>query len=161
MEVTAAGRPQDPAGPPRPVPPRSVTAGPDQLKTTPAIPTLGTDQLGFPANRRLRLHRSLHPGARPLSSLAAVLADASGITPQEVERRLRSRPATALALLHGALRASNSTADGLTLVVDQSEEMYTLCRHPEDIEASPGAATTSPDSYPCVPKGVSEVRVEQ
>jgi WD40 repeat protein len=81
------------------------------------------------------LHRSLTPGPRPLSSLAAVLADASGLTPQEVEGRLRSRPAAARALLHNTLGTTNSTADGLTLVVDQSEEMYTLCRHSEDTEA--------------------------
>ncbi|MGW1563960.1 nSTAND1 domain-containing NTPase [Streptomyces sp. NPDC002144] len=82
----------------------------------------------------LWLQRSFTPGPHPLRSLATVLADAAGLTPEETEDRLRSRPSAALGLLQGFLGSADTMGDGLTLVVDQSEEMFTLARSKDETD---------------------------
>jgi len=72
----------------------------------------------------------LTPGARPLSALAGVLARVGprgGVDPRMTLRALRGDPGALGAAVAGAL-ADRAPGARLALVVDQGEELFTVCR---------------------------------
>lgn len=73
----------------------------------------------------------LAPGEQPLASLAEYVADLSGIAAQRVLDDLRAGPAGLSALLARVLEARPAGAE-IVLVVDQFEELFTVCRDSAD-----------------------------
>ncbi len=94
----------------------------------------------------------LTPGEHPLASLSAAVARAIGdATPSvEIERRLRTMPSAAPAEFAGLC-----SGKPLLLLIDQFEELFTLCRDPDEQRAFGAAicALSEPDvlaeSFPC------------
>jgi tetratricopeptide (TPR) repeat protein len=74
----------------------------------------------------------LTPTAHPLESLAAKLLppDASLAALDELQSELAANPRALVAAVRRTL--AQSDAAHLLLVIDQFEEIYTLCRHPEE-----------------------------
>ncbi|MGW5135484.1 nSTAND1 domain-containing NTPase [Streptomyces sp. NPDC004135] len=92
---------------------------------------------------------SLTPGARPLDELGRRLARVTGLSPSDVARASLSGPASVCSLVREALReraaeiprqaggrgAVRSSTPGLVLVVDQFEEIFTLCSDQQERDA--------------------------
>ncbi|MFF3576840.1 nSTAND1 domain-containing NTPase, partial [Streptomyces mirabilis] len=69
----------------------------------------------------------LTPGAHPVAALAAHLADATRVSPQEVTEAMAAGVQACLALLRTASAGEGRVGQRLVVVVDQLEEMFTLC----------------------------------
>jgi DNA-binding SARP family transcriptional activator/WD40 repeat protein len=86
----------------------------------------------------------MSPGAHPLAELAAQLSLSSGVAAGSLLDDLE-HDARALDLAARQLAASSPTGSRVVLVIDQFEEIFTLCRDPEErrrfIDALAGAAT--------------------
>ncbi|MEU2308465.1 caspase, EACC1-associated type [Streptomyces misionensis] len=96
---------------------------------------------------------SLTPGAEPLASLARRLAPIAGTTPDECAARLREDPDRLRELVRRALRVASGGRDApggrLLLLVDQFEELFTLCPDEDERGAfikALGAACRSSDA---------------
>jgi hypothetical protein len=74
----------------------------------------------------------LTPGDHPLAALATAVARAidDAMPALEIERRLRAMPSAALSEFAGLCNGKP-----LLLVIDQFEELFTLCRDPEEQKA--------------------------
>jgi WD40 repeat protein len=95
----------------------------------------------------------LTPGAHPVATLAACLAEATGTSEQEMIDALAAGPQTCVALLREVAGGDGRAAGGqLVVVVDQLEELFTLCtseRERRDFMAVLTAlAHAGPDSGP-------------
>ena len=77
---------------------------------------------------------SISPGRRPLEALAGAVAEFTGRKPQELSRELTEDPVRWRGLLGGLRRGRRQRGPrrGLLLVVDQLEELVTVC---EDSQA--------------------------
>jgi DNA-binding SARP family transcriptional activator/WD40 repeat protein/energy-coupling factor transporter ATP-binding protein EcfA2 len=86
------------------------------------------------------------PGEHPLRSLAEALAPLAGVPAPELARRLDRQPDQLGSVLDSALRGRGGAR--VVVVVDQFEEIVTLCRDQEERERFAGAlvdAVTDPD----------------
>jgi DNA-binding SARP family transcriptional activator/class 3 adenylate cyclase/WD40 repeat protein/energy-coupling factor transporter ATP-binding protein EcfA2 len=86
------------------------------------------------------------PGEHPLRSLAEALAPLVGVPPPELARRLDRQPDELGAVIDAALRGRGGSR--VVVVVDQFEEIVTLCRDQQERERFAGAlvdAVTDPD----------------
>jgi WD40 repeat protein len=86
------------------------------------------------------------PGEHPLRSLAEALAPLVGVPAPELARRLDRQPDELGTVLDTALRGRGGAR--VVMVVDQFEEIVTLCRDQEERERFAGAlvdAVTDPD----------------
>ncbi|RSN60654.1 hypothetical protein DMH01_15300 [Amycolatopsis sp. WAC 04182] len=69
----------------------------------------------------------LHPGASPVTELATHLAELLGTTPDDVTHELAPGGAEALRALSDRILQNRPDASEIVLVVDQFEEIFTLC----------------------------------
>ncbi len=72
------------------------------------------------------------PGARPLEECAIQLAAHARLTPGAVADELASEPRTLHRVVRQILARSPASADELLVVVDQFEEVFTLCSDAEE-----------------------------
>ncbi|TWV46014.1 hypothetical protein FRZ03_15490 [Streptomyces misionensis] len=82
---------------------------------------------------------SVTPGAQPLASLARRLAPSAELSPDACAARLREEPQFLPELVRSALRAATGGEDvpggRLLVLVDQFEELFTLCPDEEERRA--------------------------
>lgn len=76
-------------------------------------------------------HRSFQPGARPLQALAATVRAG----PADLAEQLRGDPDAARVLLERDLDEQEPRDARLLLIVDQCEELFSLCEDADEIEA--------------------------
>ncbi|MEW2397129.1 XRE family transcriptional regulator [Streptomyces sp. NPDC046862] len=74
----------------------------------------------------------LTPGPRPLEECAVRLGALAGVTPGGLYEELRRDPANLGRVVRQVAARSGAVDGGLVLVVDQFEEIFTLC--PDDVE---------------------------
>ena len=84
----------------------------------------------------------LTPGAHPLEECAIALARATGGTPGPIRAELAADPRGLHRTVRQALGAEPG-GPGLLLVVDQFEEVFTLCRDPDERAGFIGALLTA------------------
>ncbi|KUJ37782.1 hypothetical protein ADL25_27270 [Streptomyces sp. NRRL F-5122] len=90
------------------------------------------------------------PGAHPLAALAASLAESTGVSEQEVAEALAAGGGQAsVALLRAATGDGGRARQRLVVVVDQLEELFTLCASDQErrcfIEVLTALADAGPD----------------
>ncbi|WP_346185987.1 hypothetical protein [Streptomyces osmaniensis] len=91
----------------------------------------------------------LTPGARPLEECAIQLAARAHVSPGTLHAELAAEPRTLHRAVRQILAGSSTPADELLVVVDQFEEVFTLCRSTEERDAFLAAllhATRTPES---------------
>lgn len=81
----------------------------------------------------------LTPGAHPVEECAIQLAARAHLTPGSVCAELLAEPRTLHRVVRQILARSGEPADELIVVVDQFEEIFTLCHDPEERDAFVGA----------------------
>jgi WD40 repeat protein len=101
----------------------SSGSGKSSLLRAGLIPALGRMDLR-PRGARRWAARVLTPGADPLGQLAMWLAAAAGLAIRELRERLRRDPAELGAVLRAA---GERTGEHVLLIVDQFEELFTVC----------------------------------
>ncbi len=96
----------------------------------------------------------LTPGDHPLASLAAAVARAvdDAMPALEIERRLRAMPSAAPAEFAGLCNGKP-----LLLLVDQFEELFTLCRDPDEQKAFGAALCALSDPHVAVDSFVCRI----
>lgn len=77
----------------------------------------------------------LTPGARPLEECAIQLAARAHVTPGSLHAELSSEPRALHRVLRQILARTPNPADELLVIVDQFEEVFTLCRSAEERDA--------------------------
>ncbi|MFI5882965.1 DNA-binding protein [Streptomyces sp. NPDC051554] len=69
----------------------------------------------------------LTPGAHPVEALAVCLGEATGIGPQEVSESATADPQACAVMLRAAVLGDEPARRRLVVIVDQLEELFTLC----------------------------------
>ncbi|MEV0637472.1 helix-turn-helix domain-containing protein [Streptomyces sp. NPDC050619] len=78
---------------------------------------------------------ALTPGPRPLEECAIQLAARAHVTPGSLRAELAAEPRTLHRMVRQILARSPNPADELLVIVDQFEELFTLCRGAEERDA--------------------------
>jgi WD40 repeat protein len=100
-------------------------AGKSSLLNAGLLPGIRTGMLGVRGSEAWP-HLVMHPGASPVTTLAQRIGDLVEVDAEVVEAQLRADPAAFAATVR---RSAGSQEGGrLVLVVDQFEELFTLCR---------------------------------
>jgi WD40 repeat protein len=102
-------------------------AGKSSLLQAGLLPAVARDELGVLGSGSWP-HMTLMPGRRPLETLAARLATPSAMTREAILAELRADPTRLVAIVRASLRRSTAVGGRLLLVVDQFEELFTLCQ---------------------------------
>ncbi|MGP4011763.1 NACHT and WD repeat domain-containing protein [Streptomyces sp. 4N124] len=91
----------------------------------------------------------LTPSAHPSAALFAHLAQAVGVNPQNASAALNIGSQTCVAVLHAAIAGAGQSGRRLVLVVDQLEELFTLCGSEQErrdfLDVLTGLASPQPD----------------
>ncbi|MCT9084477.1 nSTAND1 domain-containing NTPase [Streptomyces fulvoviolaceus] len=101
-------------------------AGKSSLLRAGLLPALARGALPAPGSENWpRL--LLVPGAHPVATLAAHLAEATGVSPQAVAEAVAAGPQACVAMVRAAASDDDPATRRLVVVVDQLEELFTLC----------------------------------
>ncbi|HZE32064.1 MAG TPA: AAA family ATPase [Actinoallomurus sp.] len=91
-------------------------------------------------------HVSLTPGERPVRELARRIADLVGRAPESLRQELMEHPASCGDLIRSGVRAG----DGVLVVADQFEELFTSCKDDAEREAFVEALCSAAAGPPAV-----------
>ncbi len=134
----------------------SSGAGKSSLLAAGLLPSIGRGELAIPGSAAWP-QLSVSPGSDPIGALVARIAPAAGAGVEETADLIRATPSGLTELIRRLLarradRYPAATAERLVLVVDQLEELYTVCENERDrnafIEAlcAASGAELDPDS---------------
>jgi hypothetical protein len=109
----------------------SSGAGKSSLLAAGLLPAIGRGELGIAGSAAWR-RLSINPGADPVGTLAACIAPAAGTSIEQATDLIRAAPTGLTDLIRRLLhRRANryrlATVERLVLVVDQFEELFTVC----------------------------------
>ncbi|WP_405863589.1 NACHT and WD repeat domain-containing protein [Streptomyces sp. NBC_00005] len=123
-------------------------AGKSSILRAGLLPALARGALPAAESARWpRVH--LTPTAHPSTALFAHLAQAVGVNPQNAYAALSIGSQKCVAVLHAAIAGAGQSGRRLVLVVDQLEELFTLCGSEQErrdfLDVLTGLARSQPD----------------